>query len=317
MQRIPDGETGDRQNWIVFQLEKFWQTPGLEQAAADPRWEGSGQMPRVRLADGVEPDAVDWPSLGYADVYRESYATFDRLRDEGVIPAGVRFQAQFPTPLASINVWVVPEDQDRLEPSYEAALFGELDRLLDAVPQHDLAIQWDVAAEVAILEGGVERTASQGFDAIVERLVRCVQRVPPEVPVGLHLCYGDYQHRHFMPPASLELQVRLANAVTAGASRSVDWLAFTVPQDRDDASYFEPLAQLDVPSATELYFALVPYHPDDQPAGVPEAQAQLVERHIGEREWGICTECGMGRVDRADVPNLLDLHRELLATLAA
>ena len=28
--RIPDGETGDRQNWIWFQLDKFLQTPGLE-----------------------------------------------------------------------------------------------------------------------------------------------------------------------------------------------------------------------------------------------------------------------------------------------
>ena len=25
---IPDGETGDRANWIFFQLQKFWQTRG-------------------------------------------------------------------------------------------------------------------------------------------------------------------------------------------------------------------------------------------------------------------------------------------------
>jgi hypothetical protein len=29
---------------------------------------------------------------------------------------------------------------------------------------------------------------------------------------------------------------------------------------------------------------------------------------------GICTECGMGRVAADDVPKLLDLHREILAT---
>ena len=33
----------------------------------------------------------------------------------------------------------------------------------------------------------------------------------------------------------------------------------------------------------------------------------------GRRDWGICTECGMGRVDRDDVPALLDLHREIIA----
>ena len=32
------------------------------------------------------------------------------------------------------------------------------------------------------------------------------------------------------------------------------------------------------------------------------------------RAWGICTECGMGRVDREDIPVLLDLHRQIIAT---
>jgi len=32
VRRIPDGETGDRNNWIFFQLQKFLQTPGLAPA---------------------------------------------------------------------------------------------------------------------------------------------------------------------------------------------------------------------------------------------------------------------------------------------
>ena len=71
-------------------------------------------------------------------------------------------------------------------------------------------------------------------------------------------------------------------------------------------------------SETELYFALVPYHPDDQAGGTTAAQIQhidaaLAESSAGLREWGICTECGMGRVAADDVPRLLDLHREILA----
>ena len=33
----------------------------------------------------------------------------------------------------------------------------------------------------------------------------------------------------------------------------------------------------------------------------------------GTREWGICTECGMGRAGREEMPVLLDLHRQILA----
>lgn len=317
VRRIPDGETGPRQQWIFFQLEKFWQTPGLEQAGTrDQPSEGYEQMPKVRLAEGVEPEDVQWPNLGYADAYQESFQTFCRLRDEGVIPSGVRFQVQYPTPLASINGWVVPEDQNRLEPSYEKALFADLDRLLAAIPHEDVAVQWDVAVEFAILEGGFE-AAGQTLEDIIERLARCIDRVPEDVPAGLHLCYGDYQHQHFKQPESLGMQVRVAEEVAEKAARTVSWIAFTVPQNRRDPAFFQPLSQLSLPAETEVYLALVPYHPDKQDPGTTEEQIRLVDEHLAGREWGICTECGMARAEREEVPVLLDLHREILSASRA
>jgi len=54
------------------------------------------------------------------------------------------------------------------------------------------------------------------------------------------------------------------------------------------------------------------------PDRVRELRGSVQVRHVDAalpdgREWGICTECGMGRVAAADVPRLLDLHREILA----
>lgn len=315
--RIPDGETGDRQQWIFFQLRKFWATPGLEQAPPAGDTPGYEQLPKVRLADGHSADTITWPDLGYADAYIDSYRTFTRLRDEGVIPAGVRFQVEYPTPLASISSWVVPEHQDALEVSYERALFADLDRLLGAIPHDDLAVQWDVAVEFGLLSGSFAGTGSQGFDGIIDRLVRCVEQVPADVPVGLHLCYGDYQHRHFAEPESLELQVRVVNALTERASRPIGWFAFTVPQYQRDPAYFAPLAGLRAADATELYFALVPYHPEDQEPGTTDAQIGLIDAQLGDRPWGICTECGMARAETEEIPGLLDLHRTIIASAVA
>jgi hypothetical protein len=63
LRRIPDGETGDRGNWIVFQLQKFLQLPWLVPArpvdAAEDSYE---QLPRLRLADGVDPAEAVWPA---------------------------------------------------------------------------------------------------------------------------------------------------------------------------------------------------------------------------------------------------------------
>ena len=69
---------------------------------------------------------------------------------------------------------------------------------------------------------------------------------------------------------------------------------------------------------TELNFALVPYHPADQAAGTTGDQVRLIDAALaaspgGRRDWGVCTECGMGRVNTGDVPALLDLHRQIIA----
>lgn len=78
------------------------------------------------------------------------------------------------------------------------------------------------------------------------------------------------------------------------------------------------LRDLHADGQTELYFSLVPYHPADQESGTTREQASLIDGFLAEsadgpRKWGICTECGMGRAERDDVPDLLDLHRQILA----
>jgi hypothetical protein len=316
--RVPDGETGDRGNWIFFQMQKFMQSPMLILAgpadAADGDYE---QLPRLRLADGLDPADMTWPDLGYADAYLTSYQTFTALREQGVIPGDVRFQVQYPTPFASIAAYIVPGEQEALLDSYEAAMFADLGRLLAAIPHDQVAVQWDVAVEFGILEESFGPNLASSVDAIVARLVRCVDTVPADVPAGLHLCYGDYGHEHFKQPESLALQVRVLNAVSAAAARPVSFVSFTVPQYQRDESYFAPLAELTADPGTELNFALVPYHPADQAPGTTSDQIRLIDAGLaaspgGRRDWGVCTECGMGRASREEILGLLDLHRAIV-----
>jgi hypothetical protein len=319
VRRIPDGETGDRGNWIFFQLQRFVRLPWLVPARPLDGEDGDYQeLPQLRLADGVDPAQVSWPDLGYADAYLGSYAIFARLREEGVIPAGVRFQVEYPTPLASIGGYIVPGQQQALLGSYERAMFADLGRLLAAIPPGDVAVQWDVAVEFGVLEEAFAPGGAQAFDAIIAALARCVDQVPAPIPAGLHLCYGDYGHQHFKQPESLALQVRVVNAVTAAAGRPVSFVSFTVPQYQREDSYFAPLAELTAGPVTELNFALVPYHPAEQAAGTTQAQVQLIDAALaasrgGHRAWGVCTECGMGRASREEIPALLDLHRQIAA----
>lgn len=90
---------------------------------------------------------------------------------------------------------------------------------------------------------------------IPERLARCLDQVPADVPAGLHLCYGDAGHKHMVEPESLQLPVSLVNSVVAAAGRPLSWVLFTVPQDRSDAEFFAPLRALRV-GAAEPYFGI-------------------------------------------------------------
>ncbi|HEX3803373.1 MAG TPA: hypothetical protein VHV75_11090 [Solirubrobacteraceae bacterium] len=320
VRRMTDGETGDRNYWISFQTRKFQQMSEFETVAVGQAYEtapDAPEMPQLRLAAGVSAEMINWPNLGYADEYTGSFATFTRLQNEGRIPADVRLQVQYPTPLASVAGTFVPDALPTVAPSYEQALFADLDTLLDRLPHEQVAIQWDVAVEFGALEGAMGPKTR--MDQITPALVRCLERVPADVPVGMHLCYGDYGHQHFKQPESLQMQVDLVNAVSSSAQRPVDFVSFTVPQGRNDSAYFEPLGQLRTGSDTELYFALVPYHPDDQAPGTTAEQIEHIDAALlsspeGARHWGICTECGMGRVDAKDVPRLLDLHSQILAS---
>jgi hypothetical protein len=226
-------------------------------------------------------------------------------------------QLQYPTPLASMAGTIVAEDLPAVAPAYENALFADLDTALERLPHERIAVQWDIAVEMGALEGAMGITMS--MNDIAPGIIRCLERVPDDIPAGLHLCYGDYGHQHWKQPESLQMQVDLVNAITSGTQRRLDFVSFTVPQSRDDSAYFEPASALAAGSETELNFALVPYHPADQAPGTTKRQiahidAALAKSSGGAREWGVCTECGMGRVDAADVPVLLDLHNEILTS---
>ena len=96
VRRLPDGEPGERAGWIGYQVPRLLATPGLERVEAQGDEGPYGRGPAVRLPTGTDADAIEWPDLGYATEYARSYATFRRLRDEGVVPPGVPLPGRVP-----------------------------------------------------------------------------------------------------------------------------------------------------------------------------------------------------------------------------
>lgn len=316
LKRIPDGEVGERFHWIVFQADRLGQADGIERVGDTPIPLRMLDMRPVRIADGVRADDLVLPPLGYTDAALESWAVFSRLKAEGVIPAATRFQVSLPTPLGVVGSFVIAKDRAAFEPVYEAALAAELDRILAEIPHTELAIQWDAALEFAMLEGlrGYTGDPYEWFDDVwagtSERLARQIDRVPADVEVGVHLCYGDVAEKHFAEPADTANLVRFANLVIEAAGRPLTWLHLPVPIERDDDAYFVPLEALLLPESTELYLGLV--HREDGVEGAAR-RIETAQRHVS-RTFGVATECGFGRAPEGTAIPLFETHRAVAAS---
>src|SRR5215813_130715 len=100
LRRIPDGETGPRSDWIVWQLPVFTTQQQLEVVPPGPSsWR---PLLRVRVTEGTSPDRIVFGALGYADAAIASYRVFARLKRDGLVPVACRFQVCLPTPLAPL-----------------------------------------------------------------------------------------------------------------------------------------------------------------------------------------------------------------------
>ena len=287
LRRMPDGETGARFMWIGWQIELLAKVPQLEMVAAGPA--SVTPQPHFRLREGVDPRAVDFGNFGYADAALGSYAIFERLQQEGVIPAACRFQVSIPTPLAGASAWL-PENFPELDEPFERVMLAELDRILAGIPHEKLAIQWDVCVEVWMWEGWIPVPFAPIREGIVERIVRLGDAVPDDIELGFHLCYGDYEHKHLQEPEDTTVAVTIANELSARIARPIHWVHLPVPIERDDDAYFAPLADLKLHPETELYLGLVHFRDGVEGAGRRiEAAKKVVP------EFGVATECGMGR----------------------
>jgi hypothetical protein len=258
----------------------------------------------------VAADGMSFDELGYASAAMSSYAIFARLRDEGVIPAHCRFLVSLPTPLAPVSAFVALEHQADLEPIYEAQMAREVERILDAIPHADLAIQWDARYEFAMLDGAIAVWFGDARAAILERLLRLGRHVPPDVELGYHLCYGDEEHGHFSEPQDSKDLVAVTNALGDGLERPLNWIHMPVPQSRDDEGWFSPLGDLRLPPETELYLGLL--HPADRDEGALR-RIEAARRCVPQ--FGVGTECGWGRGTAEGVMGLLELHRGASAPL--
>ena len=310
---IPDGEVGERKSWVLRLSYQIFNghidLDTIKRPARGP--EGVEQlMPRGRddvwqfkVRDGVNTVRFGNPGyrLGYAKDAVNSYFVFKTLREKGLLPKDMRFQIAIPMVNSVIRPLTFPEPSDlaKIRPGYEEAIAAELDAIFDFIPHEDLAIQWDMAWDIAAVYDGLKGYPAESEIATHTAPVAGLSaKIPEKVALGFHFCFGTFGGWPRFSPKDLGRAVELVNASVAATGRRVDWVHIPTLDNTDDA-FYGPLAKLDVKGA-RVYLGMI-----HSMASFKERLA-IVQKYI--KDFGLAAYCGFGRTPPEELDQVMADH---------
>ena len=307
LKRIPDGELGDRNQYIMWQ-EAVFPNHILKRTVA--------QNGDILTNSHIALELPDLKPIMYDDAAISSYRAFAKAKDAGTIPPNVRFQVSLPSPIEPAATFVYESYQAEATRLYEQQLTFALKRIQLAIPPKELAIQWDIAVTIALIESKRGRLNNPMFTCCfddplrrnIEALREIAAAVSPEAEIGFHLCYGDIGHQHFVEPEDMGLMVELSMELVREVHpvHDIAWIHMPVPKDRTDEHYFAALTRLELPGTTELFLGVL--HPDGLENTIRRVE---LARNAGATQFGVSTECGLGRTESQEADNLLDLASQI------
>ena len=316
LRRIPDGETGNRSRWILFQREMLLAHPAMQldpDGRIEPFRDLQGSVRRnhlLVLREAVSAENNTFLPLGYVAAALDSYATFAQKQADGDIPPHVRFQVSLPTPFATGLFYVHPKSQRAFIARMQAALLTEMQQICDAIPHDKLAIQWDCCQEILLAEGYFPADWAYVLDELFPTLGELGNAVPSGVEVGYHLCYGSPLDEPLVRQDDLAIVVNFTNHLVDALTRPLNFIHLPVSNPQADDAFFAPLADLTLAESAELYLGLI--NPRD-----PEGDShRLAAARRYRATFGVATECGWGRKNREQVAQLLTEHLATLSSMA-
>ena len=301
LRTVPDGETGDRQNWIQGLIESFRRHPNLEEARRGD-WSDYNKTPTFRVRGGQRFTSRDL-DLGYLRHFEESWPQFEERRTDGQ-----RFQVGVPGDLdLSVFTFGNPLRGLRYRAAFRNAALRDI-RAIHARVGDAVVYQLEVPFELVVLTSlpaTVGRVAAAFFARGMADLAR---RAPEGSRWGIHLCLGDMNHRALGRLRDVGPIVWLANAIIDRwpAGRPLDFihapLAAASEPPPVDPAFYAPLADLRLPPATRFVAGFV--HEERTLAEQQKLLAEL-DALIG-RPVDVACSCGLGRRSREDALRTID-----------
>ncbi len=295
---LPDGETGERRNWVLSIVEGLHDNPDLELRRSGD-WSDYDKIPQFKVRKGRTLYGANL-DFGHVAAVTESFPDFQQVRAAAGLEDLV-FQEGVPGDFDLAMFSLGPAGALRHRRAFTEATLSEI-RQVSAITGPDTVFQVEVPAELVLLS----KAPPPARAALAKVLARPTTGLAAGSPAGtrfaVHLCLGDMNNKPFGTLDDVSPLVLLSNAIVAGwpAGRPLDLIhapfaAADQPAPTDPA-YYAPLSGLVVPPGTR--FAAGFAH-ESQTVADQLTIRGLIEDQLGS-EVTISAACGLGRRSEED-----------------
>lgn len=290
---MPDGETGERGDWVNRLVENLRDHPDLE-LAREGTWSSYTDTPAFRVKKGRHLRTID---LDYLAEFDKSWPVFEDM----VSDSGRRFQVGIPGHLDVAAIafgFNLPTAVRNLAPFRDATI-----REMAAIWARggDLVVfQLEVPIELIMLTKMPAAARPAAARRFAREVLRLVEAAPPGSRHGLHLCYGDLNNESMGKPTDAGALVTFANAIMAEwpAGRILEFVHVPLAHGSEpptmDPAYYEPLSQLGIPEGVRFIGGFI--HERSTIIDLVKIRDQI-EFNTG-RQIDVGASCGLGRRDR-------------------
>lgn len=301
---LPDGETGDRADWVNRLVENLRRHPDLE-LARDGSWSSYTDTPAFRVRKGRH---LRWVDLDYYEEFAASWPVYEDM----VAGSGRRLQVGIPGhfDVAAVSFgFNLPITLRNLGPFRDATI-----REMGAIWARggdQVVFQIEVPIELIMLSKMPGPARSAAAKRFAREILRLVEAAPPGARIGLHLCLGDLNNEAMGNPADAGPLVILANAIMAGwpAGRVLEYVHAPFAHGADppsmDPDYYAPLSGLWIPEDVRFIGGFI--HEGSTIADLVSIRDQI-EHQLGRR-IDVAASCGLGRRDRPAARKNLEIAK--------
>ena len=311
LRSLPDGETGERRNWVQSIINSLRNHPAFE-VRKDGDWSDYGKTPQLRIRKGQRLYGANL-DFGHVDAARQSFPEFERLKAERGRP-DLAFQQGVPGDLDMAMFTLGPNGALRHRRPFTEATLAEI-KGVAAISGPETLFQIEVPAELTFLAKAPGPARPQLAKVLAKAVVGLAAASPPGTRFAVHLCLGDMNNRAFGTLSDVTPIVLLCNAIVTSwpADRPLELVhAPFAAADRPastDPAFYAPLSGLELPP--DIDFAAGIAH-EAQDLGPQRGIRDMIEDRL-VRHVAIAAACGLGRRSEQAARANLERTAELCA----